>query len=290
MRLAVVVIVVDKVDLVMWAKNGEIFLPRVLRRIEEVIPQESICQRILVDDLSVDRTAAIAKEFNWHVYPNPEHGIPSGANEALRHVERDFFVSVEQDVLLARNWWDKIPAHMNNAKVAVAQGIRLSTEPVLRKLEEYEYNRLRRFIDYPLRFGFSIDNNIYRTRIIKHLGGFPSIAADTLLVKKIVYQTAYRWINDITVVSDHIRYDVKDYYKHLLSYAYNQRRLYSDQSKTPSSFSDGQRALFFQLFRLFLTSPLRASIIAAKTRCFKLLYTYPAIRYQMLKAHMTAHA
>lgn len=43
---------IGKVDLVMWAKNGGSFLPKVLGRIEEVIPHEKIEQKILVDDHS----------------------------------------------------------------------------------------------------------------------------------------------------------------------------------------------------------------------------------------------
>jgi glycosyltransferase involved in cell wall biosynthesis len=52
---------IGKVDLVMWAKNGENVLPTVLKRIDEVIPQENICYKILVDDHSTDRTTEINK-------------------------------------------------------------------------------------------------------------------------------------------------------------------------------------------------------------------------------------
>lgn len=74
-----------KLDLVMWTKNGEKTLPLVLRQIDEVIPKENVNAKILVDDHSVDDTIKIAKDFNWQVYENPATGIPSGANEALRH-------------------------------------------------------------------------------------------------------------------------------------------------------------------------------------------------------------
>jgi glycosyltransferase involved in cell wall biosynthesis len=177
---------IGKVDLVMWAKNGENVLPTVLKRIDEVIPHEVVCHKILVDDHSTDRTTKIAKEFNWNVYPNPKTGIPSGANEALRHVDQDFFISVEQDVVLAKDWWEKIPPHMNGNKVAVAQGIRMSTEPTLRKLEEYVYSRLKSSVNDPIRFGVSMDNNLFRTKIIRQLGGFPSnclVCKNTLLRK-----------------------------------------------------------------------------------------------------------
>jgi glycosyltransferase involved in cell wall biosynthesis len=78
-----------EVDLVMWTRNGAETLPKVLRRIDEVVPKEVVCHKILVDDHSVDDTTEIAKEFNWQVYPNPKTGISSGANEALRHIDTE---------------------------------------------------------------------------------------------------------------------------------------------------------------------------------------------------------
>jgi glycosyltransferase involved in cell wall biosynthesis len=149
----------------MWAKNGERFLPLVLNQIDQVIPYKSINHKIFVDDHSTDRTREIAHEFNWTVYHNPKSGIPSGANEALRHVESEFFVSIEQDVILAKNWWERIPPYMDDSKVAVAQGLRISTNPTLRKLEEYVLNR-KEFAWF-----HSIDNNIFRTEVIRQLWG-----------------------------------------------------------------------------------------------------------------------
>src|SRR4030042_3073482 len=108
----------------MWSKNGEEYLPRVLTRIDKVIPTESIHKRIFVDDYSMDNTIRIAKDFNWHVYLNPKGGISSGANEALKYVESDCFISVEQDVILSEDWWLKVPA-MLKGNVVIASGVRL---------------------------------------------------------------------------------------------------------------------------------------------------------------------
>lgn len=53
----------------------------------------------------------------------------------------DFFISVEQDVILERDWWGKIPKYMEDKRVAVAQGVRVATHPTLRKLDEYVLER-----------------------------------------------------------------------------------------------------------------------------------------------------
>lgn len=269
---------VGKVDLVMWAKNGEAFLPTVLKRIDEVIPQESIHKKILVDDHSIDKTVSIAKDFNWTVYDNPATGIPSGANEALRHVDCEFFISIEQDVVLAKDWWEKIPPCMDDNRVAVAQGIRMSTEPTLRKLDEYVYSRLKSNVDDPIRFGVSMDNNIFRTKIIRQLGGFPSdclVCTDTILMKKIIYETPYKWVINVNVISDHIRQSVKAHIKH----AYTLTKLCAN-----SHYCVNEAGPLLTNLKFFLTSPIRAAIIAYKKRCPKILYVYPVIRYEKLKA------
>jgi len=158
---------IGKVDLVMWTKDGEKFLRQVLNSIEQAIPEENVNQRIIVDDHSGDQTVRIAKDFNWQVYPNPAHGISSGANEALRHVQTEFFVSIDQDVMLAKDWWEQMSIYMINPDAVVAQGIRMATHPTLKILDEYAYFREDTLL------GVSLDNNLMRTRIIRQLVGFP---------------------------------------------------------------------------------------------------------------------
>jgi glycosyltransferase involved in cell wall biosynthesis len=95
---------VAKVDLVMWTKNGAETLSSVLGRISEVIPEEFVNMKLIVDDRSTDNTCDIAGSFGWTVVLNDGRGISDGANTALRRAKSDLFVSFEQDLLLARDW------------------------------------------------------------------------------------------------------------------------------------------------------------------------------------------
>jgi glycosyltransferase involved in cell wall biosynthesis len=225
---------IEKVDLVMWTKNGEKFLPKVFKRIDEVIPHKVINKKILVDDHSTDRTIEIAKNFKWDVYKNPSTGISSGANEALRHVETEFFISFEQDILLAKDWWTKIPKHMEDRKVVVAQGIRLPTHPSLRKFAEYSYcdaaiapgGLSRRRKKDKNAVSESLDNTIYRSDVIRKLGGFPTkcpIFTSSDLFE-VVESNGFKWIVDHTVVSDHIRCGLMEEIRHEYSYMIRRRR------------------------------------------------------------------
>jgi glycosyltransferase involved in cell wall biosynthesis len=256
--------------------NGEKYLPITLKRIEEVIPSENVNRKILVDDHSIDNTVKIAKDFNWEVYTNPRSGIPSGANEALKHVKSEQFISIEQDVILAKNWWEKIPNYIENKEVVVAQGIRMSTNKILRKMDEYIYSRLRKD---PLRFGLSMDNNIIRTKVIREIGGFPDLCPTCMdvILMKILVSRGYKWVIDEKVISDHLRTSILGYAKH--SYKLSQRC-------AGTKYCSDVDIPLMGGFRLFLTSPFRGTIMAIKKRCWQLAFVYPLIRYYKLKGQL----
>jgi glycosyltransferase involved in cell wall biosynthesis len=267
---------VGKVDLVMWTKNGAATLPDVLRRIDEIIPHESVCHKILVDDHSIDSSVEIAQEFNWTVYPNPAGGVASGANEALRHVDSDFFVSVEQDVLLSGKWWDKIPKHMENPLVGCAQGTRILTHPILRLLDEWQFETSGRRPPT-----FSIDNNIFRTKVVRSIGGFPNvcpICTDIATMKKMTLETPYRWIIDDHVVSLHVRDDLKASLEHTYKMGYLCAR-------TPYCIWNENPKLTVVL-RILLTSPIRALQIAIRRKCPNMVWAYPLLRLYQLNVHL----
>ena len=121
----------------MWTKNGAKTLPAVLKRISEVIPEDFINKRLIVDDNSTDNTKRIATSFSWSVIPNEGSGISDGANTALKHVESKYFISLEQDLLLAPEWWTRIPPMLENPRVAAASGMRFADKPRgVRKLQQ----------------------------------------------------------------------------------------------------------------------------------------------------------
>lgn len=260
-----------KVDLVMWAKNGASMLPSVFKRAEKVIPSEVIKKKIFVDDHSTDNSREIAKDFGWEVYPNEKGGVGCGANTALRHVECEYFISLEQDVLLAENWFEKIPEHLKKNDVAVAQGWRYPDHQVLRKIEEFAFEKS----------GFSlnsIDNTIYKTRIIKSIGGFPEDikygAVDTHLRRRLEF-LGYKWIIDPSVISIHLRKGgLREEIRRFYFYG-----LYAPWEEGPF-IAETKR---FRAVRIALTSPLRAFEIAIKKQCPQALYYYPLIRFAFMK-------
>jgi glycosyltransferase involved in cell wall biosynthesis len=283
----------QKVDLLMWAKNGSEFLPQVLERIETA-PSSQVKQRILVDDHSSDSTVKIAKDFNWKVYENPLTGISSGANEALKHVESPYFISFEQDLLLAKEWWQMIPQHFEEAGVAVASGMRLADKPVgLRKLQQYvakkyrgetelsSWLKSRRMSAFTL--GKTLDNTMYRTKVIRDLGGFPRMkcnaGVDAVLAYK-VETAGFRWIVDYDVQSTHLRQSLKQELHHQQFYASTLhevwRKLGEEATPPPPVTRSGI------LFRLAI-SLATGMFIAFKTREPSIIYIHPLIRLYYTK-------
>ncbi|MEM2105330.1 MAG: glycosyltransferase [Candidatus Bathyarchaeia archaeon] len=265
---------IKKIDLVMWAKNGERFLSLVLKRIDEVIPSDCVNKKIFVDDHSADGTVKIARDFNWTVYENPASGIASGVEEALRHVECEHFVSIEQDVLLAKDWWEKVPPYIEEKDVACAQGIRISISPALRALEEYAIKE-RRTINV------SIDNNIFKTKVLKALGKIPRgcpVCVDSAIMKQIVWKTPYKWVTTAQVVSLHLSRDsIWNYLKHYRRIAKMCRKtIYCTVGGV--GFSKPLNPKFRNVIRVLLTSPLRGLQLAIKKKQAHIFWAYPATR------------
>lgn len=266
---------IRKVDVVMWARNGAMMLPTVLKRVDDVIPIEAIGKKVFVDDHSDDGSASIAEDFGWAVFRNEKGGIGAGANLALREVTNEYFISVEQDVVLARNWWEEIPRHLEREDVAVAQGWRISDHPVIGKIDEYSMERFRRSL-------CSIDNTIYETKIIRALGGFPEHLKYTGVdahIHQCVLNTSFKWVTDSNVLSVHLRNgglreQIKRYYLYGMDMPVLAREeLFIDAGVTSGLKRSASIAFF---------SPFRSLEIAIKKRCPQAVYYYPIIRFSHL--------
>lgn len=264
-----------KLDLVMWCKNGVSCLNQVLTRINQVIPRGFVHKRILVDDYSTDTTTQIAEFCGWEVVSNKGKGIGAGANTALEHVDCEFFISFEHDLVLSKKWFPQIPLLLfNNEKAAAAQGIRVPNISLLRKLQEYKIERIQ--IDG--RQTHSIDNTIYRTEIIRELGGFPSLpgmGVDSVLVQKVL-KNGYNWLTDFNVVSTHLRNGIFQEIEHYYKYG-----LVAPVVSLHDPSINLQR-----MQQTFLYSPLRGFEIAVKKRDVRLWPLYCLIRFCVLAGYM----
>lgn len=290
---------IGKVDLVMWTKNGAETLPLVLKRIGEVIPKEFVHKRVIVDDRSTDNTREIARSYGWAIVFNEGSGISDGANTALKYVTSDYFISFEQDLLLARDWWNKIPEYLKDPKVAAASGMRFADKPRgVGKLQQYvakkyrgeaelaSWLRSRQMAAFTL--GKTLDNTIYKTKVINKLAGFPEMrvnaGVDAVLAYK-VQQADYNWVVDYNVQSIHLRQGLKQELHHQYWYATQLceiwRKIETETNKPPPITKMGI------VFR-FCVSPFTGLFVALTTREPTITYIHPLIRFYYLKGLLEA--
>lgn len=288
---------IGKVDLVMWTKNGSVTLPSVLKRISEVIPIEYVNNRIIADDRSTDNTREIAESFGWTAVFNEGTGISDGANTALKRVTTDYFISFEQDLLLAHDWWAKIPPLLEKPKVAAASGMRFADKPRgVKKLQQYVAKKYRgeAYLSSWLRprqmaaftLGKTLDNTVYRTKVIRAIGGYPKIevnaGVDTTLAYRI-QQAGYCWIVDYNVQSVHIRAGLKQELKHQYWYATQLNEIWGRIEKETNKPPPITR---FSIMSRFVTSPFTGLFVAYKTKEPTIAYIHPLIRFYYLKGYL----
>lgn len=269
-----------KFDIVSWVKDGEWCLPCTLKRLEDVLPSEFVHRKIMVDDHSVDGTKKIGEFYGWEVYDNPSHGISAGANFALSKVDCPFFMSFEQDVYLAKDWFGKISNLIEKADCVAVSGVRLANQPHYLKLfEMFLLEREQHSENNSFWFSKSLDNTLFITEAIRNLGGFPitrtSTGVDTILAH-ILSESGFRWLVDYSVISVHLRKNgVRDAIKHQFWYAFGAKEIKAKvKEKTGLTIS----ASFVGYLVKLGFSPFRGLQIGFKQKDPRICALYPLMR------------
>ncbi|UCC58987.1 MAG: glycosyltransferase [Candidatus Bathyarchaeum sp.] len=231
-----------------------------LKSISKTIPKEIIGQKIIVDGRSTDNTVEIAKSFGWNVVEAETVGIAFQANQALKMVQTPFFCSFEHDVIVCPNWFTTVYRHIRkDQEVAVVQGVRLPTNRIMKAIREEGLRREKRYV--------SMDNNLYRTEIIRALGGFDvrfNTGCDIILQSRVI-KAGFKWVVDKNLVSQHISCSVRDCLRHRMRMV----KLANWRVKVP----------FIRVLFRFLFSPLRGLEMALKKRCPELFFVYMCWRF-----------
>ncbi len=288
---------IDKVDLVMWTKNGAKTLPAVLKQIGQVIPREFVNRRLIVDDQSTDNTREIAEAFGWEVIFNEGTGISDGANTALKNVESKYFVSFEQDLLLAGDWWAKIPPLLEKSQVAAASGMRFASEPRgVKKLQQYVAKKyrgeanlaswLRKRQDAAFTLGSTLDNTIYKTDAIRKIRGFPEVKVNAGVDTTLAYQlrqAGYVWVVDYGVQSVHLRGGLMHELQHQRWYG---TQSYETWRQIEKETHQKPPITKFGIMYRFVISPFTGLFVAFKTREPTIAYIHPLIKLYYLKGFL----
>jgi len=240
-----------------------------MERIRQVIPDKFVHKRIFIDEQSVDNTRDIARSFGWEVYDNEGIGVGDAANTALKYVESAYFATFEDDVLLAPNWWSRVPIPLIKQDVAASQGVKVSDHPTLKCFDEFVIDMHKKFGDRI--YIKNVGNTIFRTKVIREIGGFPTTkfgGIDTVLAR-IIAREGYKWAIDHNVRCIHLRGNIQTQLRHYYRYG-----------KTDPDYTLLNTTL------MFLLSPLISTVIALSKRKADIFYVYPLMRFMVLKGFL----
>lgn len=201
----------------------------------------------------------------------------------------DYFISIEQDLLISETWWNSIVPHMEKPNVAVAQGLRLPQEAqrVVRSFEEYRLDRYKE-LGLPI---FSMDNAIFRSFVAKSVGRIPSelryTGVDTYVYRNVLSR-GYRWVVDYDVVSTHlrqggIREQMDRYYRYGMDSQILEKYELSNHSRYIRRGSKSAVAIL-------LFSPIRGLLIGMTKRCPQIAVYYPLVRLALLRGYLKSRA
>lgn len=252
----------DKIDLVMWSLNGESTLDQCLKAIDEAIPREYVNNKIACDAGSKDGSIKIFQDYDWKVI-HQNGGIPFQANKCLQQVTTDRYASFEQDIIPPRNWYDKVSSHLRD-NVVVVQGVRVeSGSNVFRVLDTWQIR------DEPIPWYYSIDNNLYETRIIRAVGGYPladKFSVDGLLRNEL-HKRGYKWKVLYNVVSKHLKPGYWNHLRGAVLRSATHERTWEMTDRTPRT---GRR------WRT-MVAPIRAGRMAARYHAPEVFVGYPLL-------------
>ncbi len=108
------------VDVVLLTKNSEKVLEKCLESVYQNVPVNRL---IVVDGYSTDGTLAICDVFNrkyGNITVTFDEGTRATAREkGIRQVETDWFMFIDSDVVVCKNWYERALKHIDKTAGAV---------------------------------------------------------------------------------------------------------------------------------------------------------------------------
>jgi GT2 family glycosyltransferase len=182
---------------------------------------------------------------------------------------------------LSPDWWHNVPVLLNEENTAIASGLRFPNKPLaLRKLLEFDVDSYPRNLEDgdAFHYGKTLDNTMYRTEIIRKIGGFPRIlldaCVDNVLAKR-AYDAGFKWKVDYSVKSLHIRKGLRNELRHFY--------WYGAQYPILEPYITGKHASARGFLKRLILSPRDGVDLALKLNSPQLMYIYPLIRVALYR-------
>lgn len=190
------------IDVLIPTKNSS---ETILKCLESLLIANIPVNKLIIVDASKDNTKDIIlswcnnNNIKCEIYNQLGNGVGEARQIGLEHIETNVFASIDSDVILSSNWYDKIKDYMILDYCAVASGFLYFGNTG---------NAMYRFVDWKRRnyiFHLSLGNCLINKKIIYELGGFNksyNSSEDTeLYEEKVLKSNKYKWILDWNIVA-----------------------------------------------------------------------------------------
>lgn len=168
-----------------------------LSQITNEVPIENL---IVIHGTSQDKTREIARQYTEKVYWDEDKGLGAARNLGIRKSSSEIVAMIDTDVILPKNWYQKLIRHFGNNKVAAANGAVVYGYgcPPLQKY--YEYFRTHSKEDW------GCQASMFRRNSILEIGNFNEQvkgAGEDYEIRSRLLRAGFKWIWDKEVIVYH---------------------------------------------------------------------------------------
>lgn len=167
------------VSVVIPAKNEGVILDRCLKAIKGLNWPKEKLEILVIDGLSSDQTATIAKSYGAKVFPNPKQIVSSARNIGFQKAKGDLIAFTDADCVVQKNWLKNAMKYFDDNKVAAMGG------PNLTPKNEADFGKAVAFVFSQSLFAAGSNYGRYFTTVkeVKHIPGCNAIYRKEILKK-----------------------------------------------------------------------------------------------------------
>ena len=184
-------------------------MERVLRQIIREVPFRKL---IVIYGSSKDETKRIAEKYTKKVFWDGDKGLGAARNLGMRKASSELVAMIDTDVVLTKDWYNRLVQHFEDPKVAAALGTTIYGYgfPPIQRL--YEYWRWTSHQD-----SVQCTNTVFKRDSVLEIGNFDETitgAGEDYDLYKRILAAGYRWVTDRRVVVYHPM-SLSEYLDHL---------------------------------------------------------------------------
>lgn len=204
----------DLISVVIPSYNGEKYIKEC---IESIQAQDFPHEIIVIDDISTDRTAEIARQMGARVIVNEVHkGQVAGKNTGIREAKGNYWLTIDQDDKLVTGALQKLHKEMQDGSMIV-----------MAKLKDFPQTSDQQKFCHPEPFrGILTGSTLFKKEVFNLIGDFREdiitgdvidltnrLKACNLEIKKVDFITCNRRIHDENFGRTNQKDEYKDYLK-----------------------------------------------------------------------------